>query len=148
MKITWIVVADSYRARVFTVDSLSSPLEEVDDLTHLEGRLQDRELTSDLPGKIRSEGGTGGHAFEQPTDPKKHEADNFASNIAHYLEQADNANKINRLLIIADPSFLGLLRKHLSAQLKKKVCFELDKNITEHSVAEIRKHIPTRLPEL
>jgi len=69
MKLTWILVADSTRARIFTADTPSSPLEEIEDFSHTEGRLHDREITSDLPGKIKS-AGAGGHTFEQPTDPK------------------------------------------------------------------------------
>jgi len=146
MKSAWVLVADSTRARIFTVDTASSPLDEIETLTHAEGRLHDREMTSDLPGKIKSEGGAGGHAFEQPTDPKKHEADSFAHHVAHYLEAARNANKFEHLLIIADPSFLGLLRNQLSEHIKKQVSFELDKNITTLSADDIRTHLPEYLP--
>jgi protein required for attachment to host cells len=145
MKSTLILVADNSRARFFTAETPASSLVEIEALAHTEGRLHDREITSDLPGKIKGNGRMG-HAFEQATDPKKHEADNFAHRIAHYLEEAHNANKFEQLLIIADPSFLGLLRNQLSEQIKKLVCFELDKNITTHSVDDIRKHLPTYLP--
>jgi protein required for attachment to host cells len=87
-----------------------------------------------------------GHAFEQATDPKKHEADNFAHRLAQYLKEAHNEKKFEQLLIIAEPSFLGLLRINLPEQIKKLVCFELDKNITTHSLDDIRKHLPTFLP--
>jgi protein required for attachment to host cells len=147
MKPTFVLVADSSRARIFTADTPSSPLEEIEALAHTEGRLHDREITSDLPGKIKGEGSVG-HAFEQPTDPKKHEAENFAHQIANYLEEAHNENKFKQLLIIAEPSFLGLLRSQLPEQIKKLVCFELDKNITTHSVDDIRSHLPTYLPNL
>jgi protein required for attachment to host cells len=146
MKLTWILVADNTRARIFTAETPSSPLEEIEALSHTESRLHDREITSDLPGKIKNVGGIGGHAFEQPTDPKKHVADNFAHHITQYLEEAHNANKFEQLLIIAEPSFLGLLRTRLPEQIKKRVCFELDKNITTHSADDIRKHLPTYLP--
>jgi protein required for attachment to host cells len=146
MKSTWILVADNVRARIFTAEAPSSPLEEIEALTHMEGRLHDREMTSDLPGKIKNPGGAGGHAFEQPTDPKKHEASYFAHRIADYLEEAHNASKFEQLLIIAEPSFLGLLRIQLPEQIKKLVCFELDKNITTHSADDIRKHLPAYLP--
>ena len=145
MKSTFILVADNVRARIFTAETPSSPLQEIEALAHTEGRLHDREITSDFPGKIKGEGSVG-HAFEQPTDPKKHEADNFAHRIAQYLEEAHNANKFEQLLIIAEPSFLGLLRNQLTEQIKKLVCFELDKNITTHSADDIRKHLPTFLP--
>ncbi|MFI3157880.1 MAG: host attachment protein [Methylococcaceae bacterium] len=147
MKLTWIVVANSTRARIFTADTPSSPLEEIEELSHAEGRLHDREITSDLPGKIKSSDG-GGHAFEQPTDPKKHETDTFAQRIAHYLEEARNANRFEQLLIVAAPTFLGLLRHHLSEQIKQQVRFELDKDITTLSPAAVRQHLPDYLPSL
>ncbi|MCF7966028.1 host attachment protein [Methylobacter sp. Wu8] len=147
MKLTWILVADNTRARIFSADTPSSPLEEIEDFSHAEGRLHDREITSDLPGKIKSVG-AGGHAFEQPTDPKKHEAENFARNVAQYMEDAHNAHKFEQLLIVSEPSFLGLLRHQLPDQIKKLVQFELDKNITTLSAADIRQHLPQYLPNL
>ena len=147
MKSTWILVADSTRTRIFTADTPSSPLEEIEDFSHTEGRLHDREMTSDLPGKIKSVGG-GGHAFEQPTDPKKHETDIFAHHVAQYLEEANNAGRFEQLLIIAAPAFLGFLRSNLSEQVKKRVCFELDKDITLLSATDIRQHLPEYLPHL
>jgi protein required for attachment to host cells len=148
MTLTWILVANNTHARIFTAETPTSPLEEIESFAHTESRLHDREITSDLPGKIRSEGGIGGHAFEQPTDPKEHEASNFAHFIAHYLENAHNQNKFAQLLIIAEPSFLGILRHQLPEQIKKLVSFELDKNITMHSAADIRTHLPKYLPRL
>jgi protein required for attachment to host cells len=147
MKLTWILVADNTHARIFTADTPSSALEEIEDLTHVEGRLHDREMTTDLPGRIKSADGSG-HALEQPTDPKHHEADNFAHRIAQHLEMAHNTNKFEQLLIIAEPSFLGLLRNRLPEHIKKHVCFELDKNITMQSAADIRKHLPDYLTNL
>jgi protein required for attachment to host cells len=147
MKLTWILVADTTHARIFTADTPSSALTEIEGLTHTESSLHDREITTDLPGKIKSANG-GGHAFEQPTDPKKHEVDTFAHYLAKHLEEALNAHKFEQLLIVAEPVLLGLLRKCLSEQIKKKVCFELDKNITMHSAEDIRKHLPDYLPHL
>jgi protein required for attachment to host cells len=147
MKLTWILVADTTRARIFTAETPSSPLEEIEDLSHTEGRLHDREITSGLPGKIKS-AGAGGHTFEQPTDPKKHEADVFALRIAKHLEDAHNANRFEQLLIVAGPTFLGLLRNNLPDQIKKLVRFELDKEISALSAADIRQHLPPYLPNL
>jgi protein required for attachment to host cells len=147
MKLTWILVASNTHARIFTASTPSSALEEIEGMAHTEGRLHDRDMTTDLPGRIKSTGG-GGHALEQATDPKKHEADNFAGQIAQHLEAAHNANKYEQLLIVAEPSFLGLLRDHLPEHIKTHICFELDKNLTTHSAADIRNHLPQYLPNL
>jgi protein required for attachment to host cells len=149
MKLTWILVADSTCARIFTAASPSSALEEIDNLVHTEGRLHDRDLTSDLPGRIKASGGIGqGHAFEQATDPKEHEAESFARLIAQYLLDAHHAHKFEQLVLVAGASFLGLLRGQLSEQIKKQVCLELDKNITMQNAEDIRKHLPEYLPSL
>ena len=68
-----IVVADSTCARIFSSDSARSALTEIETLMNPRGRLHEREITSDLPGKNKGHGGAGGHAFESRTAPKKHE---------------------------------------------------------------------------
>lgn len=148
MKLTWIVVANHSRARFFTVESPSSPLTELYALTHVEGRLHDHELTSDLPGKIKNAGGIGGHAFEQPSDPKQHESERFAQAVAHYLESARIEHKFEQLLLVAEPSFLGVLRQYLSVDVKRLISFELDSNIASLDSAELRTHLPEYLPVL
>lgn len=148
MKSFWILVADSARARIFTADTPSSPLEEIEDIAHTEGRLYDREITSDLPGRMRHAGGIGGHAYDPSSDPKEHEASNFSHSIAQHLETARSENKFDQLVIIAEPSFLGMLRNNLSEQVKKVVCLELDKEITTQSATEIREYLPRYLPSL
>ena len=145
MKPTWIIVADNTHARIFTAATPSSALVEIEGVGHSEGRLHDREITSDLPGRIKSADGSG-HALEQATDPKHHEFDKFAHSVAQVLEDALNDHQYVHLLIIAEPSFLGLLRHCLSDQVKKHVTFELAKNITLHSPDDIRQNLPDYLP--
>ncbi|MES0327976.1 MAG: host attachment protein [Gammaproteobacteria bacterium] len=142
MKQTTIVVADSTRARIFTTDSAHSPLLEIETMAHPEGRLHDRDLTSDLPGKDTGAGGSGGHAYQSKTDPKKHELAEFAKRVADHLNETCSANKLSHLLLVAEPAFLGELRTHLSKATNEKVVFELDKNIIHHSPEDIRKHLP------
>ena len=144
MKSTWILVADSSRARIFVVVT-SSTIQEIEDFAHVEGRMHEQDMTSDLPGKDAGVAGTGGHAYQNQIDPKEQEVINFAKSVANHLGEEHNLNKFERLMIISDPSFLGELRKQLSGQSRKTVCFELDKNITDHSVDDIRKHLPEHL---
>ena len=142
MKSTMIVVADSVHARIFTTDSASSPLHEIETLAHPEGKLHDRDLTSDLPGKDKGGDGSGGHAYQSKTDPKKYELAGFAKRIADHLDDKRNANKLSSLLLVADPAFLGELRTHLSSATSERVVFELNKNLTQHTAEDIRKHLP------
>lgn len=142
MNTTMVVVADSVRARIFTTESASSPLIEIETMTHPEGRLHDRDITSDLPGKESGSDGSGGHSYEGKTDPKKHEMAQFSRQVASYLEDARKANKLSRLLIVAAPTFLGELRSQLTGETNEKVIFELNKNLTQSSPEEISSYLP------
>lgn len=148
MKSTWILVADSSRARVFTAETPSSPLQEIHDLAHPAGRLHEQNMTSDLPGKDSGSEGAGGHSYQDQTGPKQQEAIDFAKRVSEYLEEGKNTNRFEQLLIISAPAFLGTLRNQLSAQIRKCICFELDKNIAAHSADDIRRHLPVNLPSL
>lgn len=133
-----IVVADSSRARIFSADSAHSPMNEIEDMAHPEGRMHEQNMVSDMPGK----GGGGDHTYQEKIEPKKEEMIEFAKLIADYLDETRKANKLNELLIIAAPAFLGELRNHLSNETSEKIVFELDKNLAQHSAEDIRSHLP------
>lgn len=148
MAYTWVVVADSVRARIFTAETSTSGLAEVETLTHPEGRMHDRDITSDLPGRSFDSKGMGRHAMEPPTDPKQELAIEFARTVAHHLDAARVKKDFERLIIVAAPTFLGLLRDQLNNTCRKLVAFELNKNLTQHSPEDIRNHLPKPLPAL
>ena len=137
-----IVVADSTCARIFSSDSARPALTEIETLMNPRGRLHEREITSDLPGKNKGHGGAGGHAFESRTAPKRHELNEFAKVVGEYINAAQKTNSFSNLLLIAEPSFLGELRTQLSNASTGKVVFELNKNLTHKSPAEISQHLP------
>ena len=136
-----IVVADSARARVFTADYAHSPLNEIETMAHPEGRMHEQDMVSDMPGKDSGKGGGGDHAYQEKIEPKEQEMIEFAKRIAGYLDDARKANKLNKLILVAAPAFLGELRTHLSSETSEKIVFELDKNIAHHSAEDIRKHL-------
>lgn len=136
-----IVVADSARARIFTADSAHSPLNEIETMAHPEGRMHEQGMVSDMPGKDSGKGGGGDHAFQEKIEPKEQEMIEFAKRVADYLDDTRKANKLNKLLLVAAPAFLGELRTHLSNETSEKIVFELDKNLAQHSIEDIRQHL-------
>lgn len=146
MKSIMVVVADSSRARIFTTESPSSPLREINAMTHPEGRIHEQKMTSDLPGKDSGQGaGTGGHAYQEKVEPKQQEVIKFAKQAADYLDKARKAHKLEKLMLVAAPAFLGELRNQLPEEVNDCVIFELDKNLTQHSPEDIRAHLPKYL---
>lgn len=145
MKPTLIVVADNSRARIFTADSPSAKLQEIETLAHPEGRMHEQDMVSDLPGKDAGKGGAGGHGFQDETEPKQQEIINFAKRVAHYLEDLRNKNQLDQLILVSAPAFLGELRNQLSSETSACIVFELDKNLSQHSDEDIRGHLPKYL---
>jgi len=146
MKLTWLVVADNSKARIFSVDSRMGSIEEIDSIEHSEARLHEQEMTSDLPGRSNGKGGAGGHAYQDEVSPKEQENINFAKKIAAELDIARKDGKFKQVMLVAAPAFLGNLRNQLTTQTQKLACFELAKNMSHLSAKEIRKLLPERLP--
>lgn len=145
MQKTWVLVADTTRARVFEVDKPMGPLQERETLVHVQGRLHEQELTSDRrPG--RNAGGNGGaHSLGHEDDPKKQEGIRFAKQLGGYLEDAHNSHQFDKLYIVAAPSFLGDLRQNLGKSVQQAVTETVAKNVTRMEPVTIREHLPERL---
>jgi protein required for attachment to host cells len=142
---TCVVVADSYRARFFDVESVNGPLLEVKTLLQPDARLSERELVSDTPGRAK-EGSDRRQTMEPRTGAKTQNSIEFARLVAHELGQALNEGRYTQLIIVAAPSFLGELRKHLDKQTRNAVVLEMGKDLSQMTSDVIREHLPKRLP--
>ena len=143
MESTWIVVADSSRARLFSAASASSVLVEVEDLIHSASRLHETDLNSDRPGRSFDSNGEGRHAMESP---ENQEAILFAKEISTCLKSHHNQGAFSKLVLVAAPEFLGHLRTLVDKNLMATIALEIDKNMVQHDVADIREHLPKFLP--
>ncbi len=141
MSVTLVVVADSSKARFFSLARRSEPLEELEDMVHIEGRMRDQDEVSDKQCGLAGGHGEGGHAFESPTDIKQHESALFAKQIADRLEHGRVSNDYDKLILVAPPSFLGILRKALNEHVANLVSDSLDKDLVNEKESVIREHI-------
>ncbi len=139
-----VVVADQSKARIFTADDPRGELVPVDELDHPEARVKEREILSDRPGRSFDSKGQGRHALSTSVEPGKQEAIRFAKEVAEYLRSAHNEGRCNRLLLVAGPPFLGLLRDNLKSLNGVKIT-EIEKNLGQYNAREIRKRLPARL---
>jgi protein required for attachment to host cells len=137
----WVLVADTSRARIFSAEKAASPLVEIQDLTHPEGRLHDTQLASDEPGRDRN-AMSGSHAYSDETDLKRDLAAKFASKVCETLEQARVSGRFEKLYVVAPPTFLGLLRKCQHNGLRSLVAAEIDKNLSTRDPDTIRAQLP------
>ena len=143
---TWIIVADSSRARIFSMEDVRSPLQEITDMLHPASRLREQDIGTDRQGRTFDSRGQGRHAKEGDVSIKKQEAINFSREIANYLDSGCNKNLFEKLIIIAPPEFLGLLRKDIGNTTKNRVSREIGKDLTQRDESHIRREVNT-LPD-
>ena len=139
MTTTWIIAADSSRARILQVTDRDEHLEEIEDLLNPEGRVHDRELISDAQPRFHGTRGPGSDR-EEPS-AADHATDLFAKRVADYLDKARTAQRYDRLHLIAAPKFLGQLRKELGKEVQKLVAEELPKDLSGFNAREIEQSL-------
>jgi protein required for attachment to host cells len=148
---TWIVVADSARARLFMPDEDETRLcpMELPGLSDIEVHRHGRDVESDRPGRSFASSGTGRRgALEPRHDLHKMEKHNYVVALAEAINRARLAKAFDRLVLVVPPRTLGEMRSQLSqpAQAQMHV---IAKDLTKASeselwseVAEIVRHRP------
>ena len=140
--VTWVVVAESSRARIFAADGPRKGLEEIAGLSQPAARLKEGDLVSDAPGRSFDSGGQGRHAMGNDSDHKHHEAESFAREIAGRIDAARKSRDFEQLILVAPPHFLGLLRRYLTPACAATVVATVNKNLVQHQLPDIRDHLP------
>ena len=148
-----IVVADRGEARFYDTDHVHSPLRLAGQFTDPQAHLHDRDFKSDRPGRVFDHAATPGgrrgavahHGTGGERTPLKHEADVFAHQIARELESALQVHAFDRLVLMAEPAFLGLLRQVLPKSLMNRVVAQVHKDLVHQDEQAVLGHVPTEV---
>ncbi|MCC5793386.1 MAG: host attachment protein [Chromatiales bacterium] len=139
---TWVLVADSSAAHVYSGKHLRAPLKRIESMEHEASRQRGVELMSDAPGRVHNRFGPGRHSLDPREQIRSEEAQRFARDLAARLASAHHEGRFDRLVIMAAPAFLGVLRTVLAKPLLDVLVAEVPKNLVDHDVADVEAHIP------
>lgn len=151
MNANWIVSANASRARFFSQEQPSEPLEEINDMVNeaARERMLDATETDKLDPRAASKSAhsvgaaTPTKLYEPQQTPDKHQAELFARDIADYLLQAYREGRYRQLTLIVSPQFLGTLRALLDPQLESAVRLEINKDYTHFNAQQLLEQIRT-----
>lgn len=145
---TWIVAADSSRARLFEITEPDRRLRTVEEFDHPKGRANNRELVSDADGRFPAKHvGPGGDSSGQRVAPVEHRTELFSKTLARYLDKARSRHRYDKLYLIAPPEFLGLMRENLTKEVRKAVAEEINKDLSWFDARDIERYVkPLRKP--
>lgn len=148
---TRVVVADQSEARFYdSTEPGGNDLRLTRRLTDEAAHLHNRDMVSDKPGRVfdrapPSSGRRGAgahHSTGGEESPRKHEAGNFARSVVAELDRGRKAGEFDRLVLMAAPHFLGLLRESLPKTLQPVIAAQVNKDLVHQSEADIRTHVP------
>jgi protein required for attachment to host cells len=96
------------------------------------------EQGTDQPGRTLGPPGPAKSAVE-PTDWHHLAEERFAKDIAAALYRRAHAGRFDKLVVVAPPKVLGVLRKEMHKEVTARITAELPKELTSHPVSEIEK---------
>jgi len=141
---TWILVADTSRAKLFSTELRESEWSMIQEFEHPEGHKKSHDLApSSPPGRMQQGATAGGHhtAVEPRSTPKEAETDRFAQRLTEHLEKATANRAFDSLVLVAPPQFLGLLKGTLGKQSATHLRTTVDKDLSMFGTIELRERL-------
>jgi protein required for attachment to host cells len=139
---TWIVVCDGSRARFFMARADTEEWVKFEEFEHPASRVRDQDLVTDRPGRQQqSQGRVLKSGMTPRTDPHDVEELRFAHYISQTLDSAHALDAFDRLILVAPPAFLGLLRRELSSRVRRSIHATLDKDYSQLDADQLHEHI-------
>lgn len=141
---TWIVIADGARARVIENKGPGKGIAALAGMEFEGDHASSGDIMADKPGRTFDSVGMARHAMEPTSDPHQQLKVQFVERIAATLESS--FEDYDRLILVAPPETLGLLRKSLPAAVAAKVSGELGKDLTRTPFEALPSHLGIVLP--
>ncbi len=140
-----VVVADSSKARILLAPSGYDPLIEDRYFVHPESRLREQDLVTDGTGSEIDSGGYGKHTMGHENAVHQKHAGIFAYELCGEIDKLRRNSDLHKIYLVASPKFLGLLRSSMSKQCTELLVGEINKDLVNHSIEDIRSHLPKLL---
>ncbi|MCS6892861.1 MAG: host attachment protein [Rhodovarius sp.] len=135
--ITWYVVADAGRAEALVKRRHESGFDTVRTWENPLAHLKAHDLGSDKPGRAFDSLGAHRSAMEPHENPKDVSERNFARELADALAAAVAAGEVERIVLIAAPRLLGMIRPLLSPAVTAVIHSEHAKDYTKLPRADL-----------
>lgn len=139
---TWILFAN---ARAMHVLCLDGPGKALTTVANKRWQAEPAVEFSDRAGMGHSARGSGVSAVDQG-DPQQHADEKFAKKVVAALLEDLKGADYARLVVVAGPHMLGLLRKAMPDEMRAVLVAEIDKDLSAASMDTVEKTLAKVLP--
>lgn len=141
-----VVVADSEKA-LFLVNRTDSEDPNLDVVRKdVEDNPPAREQAANNRGRVQQSAAHGASAYDD-TDFHELQKDRFAADLAERLYKMAYSGTFDKLIIVASPQVLGVVRDEMHQEVSDRLVGTVDKTLTNHPVDEIEKIVSESLRE-
>ena len=141
MNTTWILTANRSGATLFETDGKGQPIHRLQDIPHPEGRLQNQQIVADKPGRAFDSLRQGRHGMSTEHEPTEEVALEFARILAELLDKGRTLHAFGKLVLVAEPRFLGMLRAALDPHTAALVVKTVHKDLPGVSEKDLASHL-------
>ena len=141
MTTTWILSANRSNASLFESNWPGKSMRRLQDIPHPKGRLQNKDINTDKPGRSFDSMGQGRHSMGSDQEPIDHVAQQYASVLAELLNKGRLTNAYEKLVLIAEPKFLGILRAALDKNTALLVVQSVNKELLDLKEEDVGKYL-------
>jgi protein required for attachment to host cells len=135
---TYIVACSGAEARIFFSERRFGNWSQLELLANPGATMREQDRNTDRPGRTFDSFGKGRHAMSPEESVRDHELQTFAGDISQYLSKAHTAGQFRQLVLIAEPTILGFIRRKLPAPLKRALSFEVPKNPADFDLERLQ----------
>ena len=136
----FVFVGDGRKALFLRNDGDEKFAHFVTERTFVDDNPPTHDQGSDRPGRAFAAAGSERRSAVEPTDWHDIEEHRFAERVSEALERLVRDRKAPALAIAAPPRTLADLRAALAPDVKAKIVFEINKDLTNIPIWEIEKH--------
>ncbi len=146
-----VIVADQSEARFYDLDGLDARLQPAGRLTDPDAHSQEHELAAERAARgsgrtaVADAGrrvGLTPHSVGTDPRPRKDAAMRFARQVAAELDGARLRDGFDRIVLIAGPAFIGLLRSALSEPVRATLVAEVRKDLVHQEESMVHAYVP------
>lgn len=139
---TWVIIADGEKALV--MENITDAQDPNLVVVSVEETDAPNAKPTDRAGR-RYDGGPNQKSAVEEDHWKAHAKSLFVQDVANLLNRRGLKGAFKRLVLVASPHVLGLLRRRLHSDVLAKVVAEVDKTLTNHPLHKVEKILSTRL---
>jgi protein required for attachment to host cells len=139
----WVVVFNRIEAKIYMQSSIAKPLTPIKKIENSLGREKNSALTTDRPGLDQMRIGKStviSHGMTREKNPHEDAASQFAHQIALDLETERKNESFDKLILVAEPHMIGLLKKTLDEHTLQRIENCVLKNYSkkpEHEIVQL-----------